>query len=61
MRTATTLRDEISGSSVLVLGKGPSLTRDAFAKAAPAHVVVGINQTAATFPCDVAFLSLIHI
>lgn len=55
MKSANALRDLLSGSSVLVLGKGPSLTREAFAKAAPAHVVVAINQTAATFPCDVAF------
>ena len=55
MKNAVTLRETLSGSAVLVLGKGPSLTRQAYAKAAPEHVVVSINQAAAAFPCDVAF------
>lgn len=44
-----------SGADVLILGKGPSLTRDAFAMAAPSRRVLAINQTAASFPADLAF------
>jgi hypothetical protein len=46
---------KLLGHEVLVLGKGPSLTRDAFTSARLGRVVVGINQTSAVFPVDFAF------
>lgn len=55
MKEATALASLVGASSVLVLGKGPSLQTEAFAEAAPGRRVVGINQTAASFPVDVAF------
>jgi hypothetical protein len=55
MNPSTTLKKKLESSSVLVLGKGPSLTREAYAQAAVGHITVGINQTAASFPVDLAF------
>jgi len=55
MKASHELFDGLPTSQVLVLGKGPSLTREAFDTAAPGRVVIGINQVSAIFPVDVAF------
>lgn len=55
MRDATALTEMFNGRGVLVLGKGPSLQREAFDKAVLDRLVVSINQTAASFPVDAAF------
>lgn len=55
MKPATDIARLIAGRSVLVLGKGPSLTRETFERHRPGACVFGINQTVRTFDCDVAF------
>lgn len=55
MRTVGDLKHLIGDRSILVLGKGPSLTRWAFDLHSPGKCVIGINQTVRTFACDIAF------
>lgn len=55
MKESLELGARIAGRPVLVLGKGPSLEPQAFETARRNHAVVGINQTVARFPVDVAF------
>ena len=55
MKPATDIAGLIADRSVLVLGKGPSLTPETFQQHRAGACVFGINQTVRTFPCDVAF------
>jgi len=55
MKAGHTLLDDAASRHVLVLGKGPSLTREAFNAAMQGRTVVGINQVAENFPVDIAF------
>lgn len=55
MKEALLLQERIADRPALVLGKGPSLTLEAFASACVGHCVFGINQTSGSFPVDVAF------
>lgn len=55
MKRAASVLEGLASRKALVLGKGPSLTSDAFASARSGRVVVGINQVSARFPVDIAF------
>jgi len=55
MKRVAEIESLVAGRSVLVLGKGPSLSAEAFERYRPGACVFGINQTVRTFECDVAF------
>ena len=55
MRTVAALSERIAARPVLVLGKGPSLSRESFELHHGGSYVIGVNQTVRTFKCDAAF------
>jgi hypothetical protein len=55
MQPVAELDKLIGARRVLVLGKGPSLTAQAYEQARRASCIFGINQACRAFACDVAF------
>lgn len=55
MIPAINLKEKLKGKDVLILGKGPSLTENAFRKYRKDKVVIGINQASLKLPVDYAF------